>query len=282
MGRLARGVKNFADDQVGFNGRETIVVVDLAANDGGEVAQRVVVGRAEFRGLFLLRRLAGAVDHGVIAQDGGNLAGAPVNLHIFDGERPVPRRLENGNGVGIGQNDVGFIVYVRVDIGFDLLRNSGNGFGRLAVHKPGHEIGAVATEIEKRAGAVELGIGEPVEKFGRHVDFVRTLVAVVNDDFADFAEVAFVDEIFGKGVACIPSSLVIHENVNFTGAREFRHAEGVVITDRQRLLHHEVDVCFGTGFDGVEVFESAGIADNALGRGVGKHFAGGSVVKIGT
>jgi len=87
----------------------------------------------------------------------------PVDFHVFAVEWPVPGSLHNGLRFGISEDDGGFIVHVRIDLGLiccvtavtvrDAVRPSTS-----------HQIGAVAAEVEKRASAVEFWIGKPVQE----------------------------------------------------------------------------------------------------------------------
>ncbi len=181
----------------------------------------------------------------------------------------------------ICEDDIGFVVNVGIDIGLDVLGDCGDGGWRFAAHEPCHEIRSVAAEIIERAGTVEFGICEESQEFGLHVDFARALMAVADDDFANIAEFAFIEEIFSEGVAGIPSGFVIDKDVNLRRAREFGHAERVVIADGERFFHHDVNVRFSAGFDSVEMFEGVGIADDAFRFDVGEHLFGGGEIKIG-
>ena len=135
---------------------------------------------------------AGAAHANVIALYGDHISCLSVDLHVFAVEGPVPRGLHDGLRFGIGQDDSGFVVDMRINFWFDLLRDGSHGFRALAVHQPGHEIGAVAAEVEESASAIQFGIGEPAQKFRTDADFFGTAVTVVNDDFADVTERVFV------------------------------------------------------------------------------------------
>ena len=100
-------------------------------------------------------------DADVVGSNRDDRASAAVNFHIFSAEGPIPRSLQDGLRFGVGEDDGGFVVDVWVNVRLDLLRNCCDGKWALAVHEPGHQIGAVAAEIEERAGAVEFCIGEP-------------------------------------------------------------------------------------------------------------------------
>ena len=78
--------------------------------------------------------------------------------------------MKEGNSFRIVEDDVRFIVYLWVNVGLELLGDRSNGLRRFAGHEPGHEIRAVTAEIVQRAGAVQLGIGEPRKELGFDMD----------------------------------------------------------------------------------------------------------------
>src|ERR1700733_10593284 len=95
VGGLPRSIQNFAYNQVGFKRRKAAVIVDLTSDYRSEVTQRIVIRGVEFGRFLFSRFLPGAVNNRPVAQHGGNFAGAPINLHVFDGEWPVPGRLQD-------------------------------------------------------------------------------------------------------------------------------------------------------------------------------------------
>ncbi len=80
------------------------------------------------------------------------------------------------------------------------------------MHDPGGEVDAVAAEVEECAGAVLFGVGEPGEEFGADVDLCGALVAVVDDELAEVADLAFGEEVGGGGVGVVPGCLVVGED----------------------------------------------------------------------
>ena len=165
---------------------------------------------------------------------------------------------------------VAFIVDL-VNVGLEVLRDGGDGVGTAAVHEPGHEIGAVAAEIEESAGAVELWIVEPGEKFGLHVNFCGAGVAVVYDDFANFADFILVDEIVGGAIAAVPGGFVIDEDVDVSAFRGGLHGVGVFVAHGERLFHHDGNFVIGAGFDDVAVVECVGVDEDGLRLGLVEH-----------
>ncbi len=71
----------------------------------------------------------------------------------------------------IGEDDRRLVFDVGVNVGLEMLSDGGDGVGALAVHEPGHQVGAIAAKIEHRAGTVLFGIIEPGKEFGLDVNF---------------------------------------------------------------------------------------------------------------
>src|ERR1700674_2354963 len=122
-----------------------------------------------------------------------------------------------------------------------MLSDCGHGVWPAAIHQPGHQVGAIAPEIEERTVATELGIVKPGKKLGRHVDFCGALMTVVNDDFAYIADRVLVDEIVSGVIAAIPSGLVVDEHGDFGGACGTLDGAAVFDTYGERFFHHHWD-----------------------------------------
>src|SRR5208337_2390649 len=105
-------------------------------------------------------------------------------------EGPVPRGLQDGLRVGVGEHDGGVVVHVGVDQRFVVVDYGGDCERGFAVHQPGGQVGAVAAEVVESAGAVLDGVGEPVEELRSYADLLWTLVAVVGYDAANLAQAA--------------------------------------------------------------------------------------------
>ncbi len=180
----------------------------------------------------------------------------------------------------IGDENRAFVIDF-VSVGLKVLRDRGDGVGAAAVHEPGHQIGAIAAEIVERAGAVEFRVVEPREKFGLHVNFCGAGVAVVHDDFANFADFVFVDEIVGGAIAAIPRGFVIDEDGNVGGFRGALDGVRVVDADGERLFHHDGNFVFGADFDGADVIVRVGIDEDGLRLGGGEEFVEIGVVELG-
>jgi len=172
--------------------------------------------------------------------------------------------VQNGLRFGVGEDDGGFVVYVRVNVRFDLLRDRCDPKWPLAVHEPGHQIGAIAPEIEERARAVEFWIGEPFQEFGTDVDFFRTFVTVVDDDLADIPDCAGMDEIVRGMVTGVPGSFVINENLNFCGAGGAGNGLRVFVRDGQRFFHHYGNGIASAEFSNFSVIVGGGVNEDRL------------------
>ena len=176
-----------------------------------------------------------------------------------------------------------------VDFGLLGLRQRRHFQGPLIVHQPRHQIGAVAAEIEERAGAALRRIAQPGEKLGRYVDLLGALMAVHRYHLADFARgLLVVEQAPYLAVAAVPRGLVIHQDgsivtlgglldgarlLHVHGQRLFHH-HGYVA--RRACLHHfEVRVSIGKGRDG---FRFHGVEHLTK---IGIHQTVGKVVRLG-
>ncbi len=116
---------------------------------GAQIGERIVIGRRHFGccfDLFLL--LARPADPQIVAADGDDVTGLAVDFHSLRSKGQCPGCLQNSLRVGIGEDNGGFIVDTRVDVGLDLLCDGGDGKRALAVHEPGHQVSSVTAEIE--------------------------------------------------------------------------------------------------------------------------------------
>ena len=260
----ARGIENFGDDYVGFEGGEGVGFCSFE-EDGTEIGERVVIGRGNGRGGACGRlRFVRQTHADVVRGDGDDRAGASVDFHVLAAVRPIPGSLQNGLRFGIGEDDGCFVVHVRVDVGLDLLRDRRDGERALAVHKPGHQIGTVTAEIEESAAAVELRIAEPTEKFRADIDFFWALVAIMDDDFADLADGSGMDEIVSGAVAAIPGSFVIDEDLGFCGKGGTSDGLCIFVGNGQRFFHHDRDRIARAEFDDPAVIEGRSVNEDGL------------------
>ena len=99
--------------------------------------------------------------------------------------------------------------------------------GEFAVHDPGGEVDAVAAEVEESAAAVLFGVGEPGEELGADADFFGALMAVVDDELAEVADLARGEEVGCFGVGGVPGGLVVGEDGDFIFFGEVLDGEGV-------------------------------------------------------
>ena len=180
----------------------------------------------------------------------------------------------------IAQDDGGVVVDARIDLRLVGLRDGGDAERSFAVHEPGHEVGAIAAEVVESARAVLRGIGEPLEKFGLNADFFGALMAVVNDDFANFAEAAVLQQVVDGAVAGVPGGFVIHEHLNVVFARDAADGERVVEGKRERLFDHDVEIVGRGGLDDAAVLADGGVDKQRLRMLVSEEVVEGRVEKI--
>ena len=238
-------------------------------------------GGEGWRGLVGFGWLAFVADAKVVGAYGDGIAGDAVDFHVFAGEAPIPGGHEDGLGFGVAQDDRAVVVDARVDVGFVGLADGGDAQGGLAVHEDGHEIGAVAAEVEEGAGAVLGRVGEPGEPFGADADLLGTFVAVVDDDFAEVAELAGVGLIDGVGVAGVPGGLVVDEDVDVVLAGGLLDGEGVAEGGCERLFDHGGDAVMGGEIDDAAVIADGGVDENGVRVLAGEHLFGVGVEELG-
>jgi len=110
--------------------------------------------------------------------------------------------------------DGGVVIDFGVDSGFVGLGYGGDAERCVAVHENGCEVCAVAAEVEHGASAVLYRVGEPGEPLGAYADLFGAVVAVVHDDFADFAQLAFVCLAKCFRIAGVPGGLVVYKDLD--------------------------------------------------------------------
>lgn len=282
MGGFAGGVEDLHDDEVGVECGLVAVGLYLPVEDGGEVIERVCAllgeGRCGGGGFGLLAVVAGAQ---VVGGDGDGVAVDAVDLHVLAGEAPVPGGHEDGLGAGVAEDDRGIVVDVRVDVGLVGLGNGGDAQGGGAVLDEGHEVGAVAAEVEEGAGAVLDGVGEPGEPLGADADLFRAFVAVVDDDFADVAELALL--YFGEdlAIAGVPGGFVVDEDVDVMLAGGGADGEGVGEGCGEGLFDHGGNAVTCGGFDDFAMVLDGGVDEDGVGVLGVEHAVGIGVEQLG-
>src|SRR2546430_9028757 len=126
-GRTASGVKDFGDDEIGFERGKWIGFNSFEENRA-KIGERIVVRRGDGSGgasggLSFVREPEAYVIFGY-GKDG---ARAAVDFHIFTVKRPIPGSLQNGLGFGIGEDNGGFVADMRIDVRLNSLSDRGNG-----------------------------------------------------------------------------------------------------------------------------------------------------------
>src|ERR1700730_4128033 len=145
---LTRRVEDFSYNEVGLEGGWAFGLQSIQ-NDRSQVRDRVVERSWDWLGgdqLFIV--FFGEAQSKIVALDGDYVAGFAVDFHVFAVERPVPRRLKDRLGLGISDDDGGLVVYARIGARLEMLGHCGDRIGTTSVHKPSHQVGAVAAEIE--------------------------------------------------------------------------------------------------------------------------------------
>ena len=121
--------------------------------------------------------------------------------------------------------------YLWVLLGLEALGDGGDGEWGLAVHHPRHQVGAVAAEVGECAVAVLLRVSEPREELGLYADLLRALMPVADDGLDDRAERVVLQQVVGLGVAGVPGSFKVDEDVDLRLLGDALHREGVRIGD---------------------------------------------------
>src|SRR4029077_1529630 len=129
-------------------------------------------------------------------------------------------------------------------------------------HQPGHQVGAVTAEIEERARAVELRIVEPASELWWHVDLRGSLMTIVNDDFANFADGLLVHEIVSSMVAAVPGCLVVDQDDYFAGARGSLDGAAIFHAHGEGLLHHHRHPVLRAGLHRAAMVEGIGVDED--------------------
>ena len=82
-GGAAGSVEDFDDDEVGFEGRESVGFRSID-EDGAKIGEGIVVGSGDGRrGASGRLRFVGQAHRDIFCGDGDDRAGAAVNFHIF-------------------------------------------------------------------------------------------------------------------------------------------------------------------------------------------------------
>ncbi len=210
-------------------------------------------------------------DAEVISGNRDDVTGCAVDFHVFAGEGPIPGGHDHGLGFGVAEDDGGVVVYVWVGRGLVGLHDGCDAERGLAMHEEGGEVGSVAAEVEEGARAVLDGIGEPREPLGAYADLFGALVAVVDDDFAEIAELAGFGFVDGFGVGGVPGGFVVDQDVDVMLASGGADGEGVFHGGREGLLDHGADIVAGRGFDDAAVILNGGVDEYGVGVLGGEH-----------
>ena len=118
-----------------FEGGHIVALFNLAGEDGFHVVEGVVVWGLE--GVAVGDCAGGVVlaaDLNFGGVDGLGVAGLAVKVHLFLGEGPVPGAFDDGDGVAVVEDDVGFVGDVRVEVRLEALGDGGD--GRWGLRRP--------------------------------------------------------------------------------------------------------------------------------------------------
>ena len=257
--------------------------LDFMPDDGGEVRDRIAVGRGQGGGGDLLFILRGG-DAGAQERRLGHnhIAGLAVDFHVLAVKGPVPRGLQDDLGLRITQNDHRVILHLGIDVRLHLLGSGENRGGQLAVEEPEREIRAVAAEIVHGAAPVKHRVRQPGEKVGGATDFLGTTMPGVENNFADIADLMFFMHDLVRGlVAGVPTRLVVHDYLDAAGLGGFFNRAGLFHIRGQRLFHHHIHVMGGTGFHHGLVIVHRGEGGDGLDVGVGEEGLERGIKEIG-
>ena len=193
------------------------------------------------------------------------VAGSAEHFPVLYAEGPVPGGFDDAGSVGIFEEDGGVIVYFGIDSWFNVMGEGGHGDRGLAVHEPGHEVGAVAAEIADGAAAVQDGVGEPVQEVGAAANLFWALVAVVGDHLPGGADVLGVYHFEDLLVGIVPGGLVIGEHPDMILARELGDAVGVFDGGGERFLDHDGDTEWCADLYYAEVLGDGVVGEDGIG-----------------
>src|SRR5205085_10724932 len=70
-----------------------------------------------------------------------------IDFHVLSSKWPVPRCLDDSLRLRISHDDSGFIIYLWIDLWFDLLCYSKYRCRLLSLHQPGHEVSTITSKI---------------------------------------------------------------------------------------------------------------------------------------
>src|SRR5258708_9755074 len=124
-------------------------------------------------------------------------------------------------------------------------------------------------------------MGEPAKKFRADADFLRPVVAIVDDDFANAAEGVLMDEIVGGAIAAVPRGLVIHDDLNVTLLSGGLNGAGVFHADRERFFHHHGHAVAGAGSNRLAMIAGVAVHQRCLRMSALKHFVGAGEKQFG-
>ena len=160
---------------------------------------------------------------------------------------------------------------MRIDGGLVGLGDGGHAERSFAVHEDGHQIGAVAAEVEESAGTVLGGIGEPGEKLGADADLFGPFVAVMHDYLADLAQFALQHLVVDLLVAGIPCGLIIHQYLDVVLAGRSADGESIAQTGCERLLYHGGYAVASSGLDNLAMILRCGVDKDRIGMLLHEH-----------
>ena len=172
--------------------------------------------------------------------------------------------MNDGLGVRIGKDDGAVVVDVGIDLRLDVEGDGGDGEREFAVHDPGGEVDAVAAEVEERAASVLFGVGEPAQKLGTYADLFGALMAVVDDELAEVADLAGGKNVGGFGVRGVPGGLVVREDGNVVLLRDGLDGESVFDGGGEGFFYHRGDVEGRGLLDGGTVASGGSVDEDGL------------------
>ena len=269
--------ENTHNGEVIGQGGEVIAGVCPAGEDVGEIGDIIAIGGGVY-GYTIITVLYSFYELPAIQRM--QVTGSSKYFPIFYSIGPVPGGFDDAGGIGIFQEDGGVVIYFWIDGGLYMAGYRRDGNGGLAMHEPGHEIGAVATEVADGSAAVLYRIGKPVEEIGAAADLFWAFVAVMDDHFPGRADLVCVYHFEDLLVGVVPGGLVVNEDADMILSGEGCDAIGVLHGCCEWFFHHDGDAFGGADLYDAEVFGNSVVGQYRIGMGMADK-AGKIVVEEG-
>src|SRR5690242_8436427 len=97
-------------------------------------------------------------------------------------------------------------------------------------------------------------------------------MAVMNDDFADFAEGVVAREVEGGAVAAVPGGFAIDQDRDLGALRGRLHCKSIAVAHGQWFLHHDGNAMTCALLHDTAMVKRIGVNEDSLGLGFLQHF----------